>query len=275
MLADGTYVETVPDSVDDIMAGITAAAESSLVNPPREWFSNPGLTRKTPMTVTADGRIFGHIAPWDAEHTGMPGVRPPRSATNYAFFKTGIIACADGSEVPVGQITLAGGHCNDLRASPGAAVAHYDDTASAVADVNVGEDMYGIWAAGALRPGVTPEQTRTLRASVPSGDWRYINGNRELIAICQVNAPGFPVARAMVAGGEMLALVAAGAAEMYSLRQQEAVLAAINNVEDRMTRLEDRLMHVESPKPATTGPKFNLESGSLTFNIDTSNGTAT
>jgi hypothetical protein len=152
--------------------------------------------------------------------------------------------------VPVGQVTLAGGHCNDLTASAGDAVKHYDDTASAVADVNVGEDAHGIWIAGSLRPGVTPEQIRALRASAPSGDWRPINGSHELVAICQVNHPGFPVARTLVAAGQIQAIIAAGAAAMYELRQSEAIAAAIADMDSRITKIEDQI----AGKPAAEEP---------------------
>jgi hypothetical protein len=122
-------------------------------------------------------------------------------------------------------LTLAGGHA-PLSADAQRAVQHYDDTASAIADVNVGEDRHGIWIAGAVRPSVTDEQIRALRASAPSGDWRVINGGHELVAICQVNAPGFPIPRAecMVAAGAVTALVAAGAQHMFMLRMADALL---------------------------------------------------
>ena len=273
MLADGLYTETVPDGSDEIVSAITAAGDDALLYPPREWFQNPNLNGKTPIAVTSDGRVYGHIAPWDAVHTGMPGVRPPRSASNYAFFRTGVVVTKEGDEVPVGQVTLAGGHCNDLTASAGDAVKLYDDTASAVADVNVGEDAHGIWIAGSVRPGVTSEQIRALRASAPSGDWRPINGSHELVAICQVNHPGFPVARTLVASGKMLAIVAAGASAMYALRQQEVVIAAMQDMDNRITRLEDRIASqnaltasVESVEltgaPATAGQVvFNINAG--------------
>ena len=161
--------------------------------------------------MTKDGKVFGHIATWDTNHIGMPNeTKPPRSNYDYAFFNTGVVETDDGEDVAVGQLTLAGGHA-PLNASAGEAVEHYDDTSSSVADLSAGEDGIGIWVAGALRPGVTDEQIRALRASAPSGDWRPINGNLELVAVCQVNTPGFPVARALAASGEMMALVAAGA----------------------------------------------------------------
>ncbi len=67
------------------------------------------------------------------------------------------------------------------------------------------EDAYGIVVAGAMRPNVTPEQVRELRASPLSGDWRPLQGRSELVALLAVNTPGFLIPR--VASG---ALVAAG-----------------------------------------------------------------
>lgn len=274
MLTDGTYVEASPDGADEILNALTAASENTLLYPPRTRFQNPNLDRPTPLTVTADsagpGYVYGHIAPWEAEHTGIPGLNPPRSPSNYAFFRTGVVATAEGDEVPVGQITLAGGHCNDLTASSGRAVQHYDDTASAVADVNVGEDDHGIWVAGSLRPGVTPEQVRALRASAPSGDWRPINGHHELIAICQVNSPGFPLARTVVASGEMQAIVAAGASAMYMLRQQDAVLAAAQEMEKRLTVVEDRIASLAANRersPRSDSHTIPAPGGSVVFNV--------
>jgi len=53
--------------------------------------------------------------------------------------------------------------------------------------------------------------------------------------------PGFPVARGMVAGGEYISLVAAGAAPLYELQQEAATVAHLSALEQRFTRLEDQL----------------------------------
>src|SRR5690606_31571051 len=116
----------------------------------------------------------------------------------YAHFRTGYVVCADGSEVATGPLSMGGGHA-DLRLSGRGAVEHYDQTSTAVADVVVGEDEFGVWFTGALRPGVTDEEVRTLRASSLSGDWRPIGGALELVAALAVNSPGFPIPRARVA----------------------------------------------------------------------------
>ena len=235
-LLDGVYEEVVDDAPEIAEALLAGAAP---VKPPKAWFEDPGLERPTPLTVTSSGQVYGHIASWNVDHIGIPGSRkPPRSSSGYAFFRTGVVETAEGDDVPVGQITRAGGHAA-LNADAGSAVKHYDDTATAFADVACGEDVHGIWVAGAVRPGVSDEDIRAIRASAPSGDWRPINGQLEMVAVCQVNVPGFPVVRSMVASGEVMSLVAAGAAPLYAIRQEEALVAAVKSLEGRVTRLED------------------------------------
>jgi len=218
---DGIYAEDLdsPESASLVACAVVAGAIP--VVPPAEWFNNPKLSKPTPITVTDDGRVFGHIAAWNVDHIGLvAGTKPPRSKSNYSYFHTGVVRTANGKDVPVGQLTLAGGHA-PLEASALDAVKHYDDTASAIADVHAGEDAHGIWVAGGLRPSATPEQVRALRASAPSGDWRPIRGSLELVAVCQVNVPGFPIARARVASGAVMALVAAGARPLAELKASE------------------------------------------------------
>lgn len=209
------------------------------VDPPMSWFENPKLDKPTPLTLTEEGRVYGHIASWGSDHIGFSaGTRPPRSKSNYAYFHTGVIRTHEGRDVSVGQLTLAGGHAS-MDASAAAAVKHYDDTASAIADVHAGEDAYGIWVAGSLRPDATPAQIRAFRASAPSGDWRPINNKLELVAVCQVNVPGFPIARAFVASGskEVYALVAAGAAPLVQLKMEQ-MQAELQEAEQFVARAE-------------------------------------
>jgi hypothetical protein len=177
------------------------------------------------------------------------GTKPPRSKSNYAYFHTGVVRTDAGTDVPVGQLTLAGGHAS-LEASAMEAVKHYDDTASAIADVHAGEDSYGIWVAGSLRPEARPEQIRALRASAPSGDWRPIRGALELVAVCQVNVPGFPIARARVASGAVMALVAAGASTLAKLKADPIAEMAsrISRLEKITTPKEDLQAQVASLK---------------------------
>lgn len=228
----------------DIMA-LTAGGYPVL--PPSTWFSNPGLASLTPLTIDDNGRVFGHIAAWHTSHIGMAGgVKPPRSKSNYAYYRTGVVKCDDNKLVDVGQITLTGGHA-PLNAGVARAVAHYDDTASAIMDVAAGEDKHGIWVAGALRPDVTDAQLRAIRASSVSGDWRPINGKLELVAVCAVNAPGFPIPRARVASGAPIAMVAAGVEPLIEIAMndrieahvEEGIQAGLELFRERILRLEN------------------------------------
>jgi hypothetical protein len=217
--------------------------------PPVEWFDNPGLDGPTPMMIDKAGRVFGHLATWNECHTGQC-VRAPRSAAQYAYFTTGAVLCDDGeSLVPTGVLTMGTGHA-EIWQDATAAKAHYDNTGTAVADVAVGEDKYGIWFAGALRPDVGDLTIRAFRGSSLSGDWRQRGGRLELVAALAVNVPGFPVVRprARVASGQEQALVAAGivtakTAHKMSTQAPSAPSAAMPEKYERMVRqsLRDRV----------------------------------
>lgn len=249
-LAEGIY-EEIPEDYEYQLAALAASAAP--VVPPKSWFKDPGLSQATPLTITDDGKVFGHIAAWQTSHIGMPGrgVKPPRSASQYAYFRNGVLRTDEG-DVQVGQLTLAGGHAS-LQASADEAIKHYDDTASAVADVVAGEDQFGIWVSGSLRPEVTPSQIRAFRASSPSGDWRPINGRLELVAVCQVNVPGFPIARAITAsGGVPGALVAAGAAYLAELRE-----------DNKLSELDRRLSKIEATELSSKAEAARGRMGAL------------
>lgn len=198
-------------STDTFDALVASAAP---VHPPANWFNDPHLEGPTGITVTEEGRIYGHLALWDTCHIASgPGqcTTAPHSQTDYAYFHTGAILTDDSQELAVGHLTLGTGHAAPDKTVRGT-MAHYDNTGLAVADVRAGEDEYGIWIAGAVRPHISPEDIRTLRSSPLSGDWRRVQGNLELVAALAVNVPGFPVPRTKGAtkNKSMYSLVAAG-----------------------------------------------------------------
>lgn len=181
--------------------------------PSRSWFENPDLSVPTGITVTPEGRVYGHAALWGTCHIGQAGmcVTPPQEES-HPYFMTGAVWTEEGDMISVGQITLGTGHA-DISLGYRAATEHYDNTGTAVADVAVGNDAHGIWVAGAIRPGTAPERIHELRASGQvSGDWRNIGGNLRLVGLLAVNVPGFPVPklRSKYTSGQQLALVAAG-----------------------------------------------------------------
>lgn len=184
------------------------------MTPPIDWFRDPKLDGPTPVTVTPEGRVYGHIATWDTPHVGMPGknVRPPRSQHDYGYFHVGSTLADDNGtsiDIPCGKLTLDTGHA-PLTSDAAETASHYDNTGTAVANVCAGEDAHGIWFAGAVAPGVDDLRLHKLRSSAVSGDWRPINNSLELVAALMVNTPGFPIPRARVASAaELVPLVAA------------------------------------------------------------------
>lgn len=208
----------IPDADMDAVARVvnrlqgdreSTTASAAPVSPPSSWFDEPAMTRPEPLTVSADGRVSGLIASFNRCHAGIMDacVMAPRSASGYKYFLNGQVMTADGRMRKVGKITMGTGHATpNMRWIP--AADHYDNTGTAAAVVNVGENKYGIWAAGALVSSLTDEQVAELRRSPISGDWRRIDGHMELVAALAVNTPGFPIVASL--NSEDTAILAAG-----------------------------------------------------------------
>lgn len=228
-------------SQSEFVVPLTAAAAGlAPLEPPAAWFADPGFDAPTPLTVTDDGQVYGHLALWGTCHTGRPGacVTPPHSPSGYRHFHRGELKTSEGDRIDVGVLTMNTGHAG-LRLNAASTVAHYDDTGTVAAHLRAGEDAHGIWLAGALNPKLPAEDVRLLMAAPPSGDWRELNRGEglDLFAALAVNVQGFPVPRAsarLVAAGadlERVALVAAGRLPEAPLtggefERQVAVLAA-------------------------------------------------
>lgn len=230
-----------PEEASEQLREVLTAAVAPLA-PPREWFEMEEPNEVTPMTYTADGQAFGHLAPWDQCHAGLAAgafsecVTAPRSATDYSRFHLGTIETAEGDQIAVGKIVLATGHA-PMTADISRATKHYDDTGSVGAFVRARNGQHGIWASGAVRSDLSPEHLRDLRANPVSGDWRSYQGSLELVAALAVPVPGFPIPRAqfaMAASGEIQSLILTDVEEEEPqersrefIRQREALLAAV------------------------------------------------
>ncbi len=202
MVADGEIHFSGPFS----LKSLTAAAAP--VKPPRSWFEDPGLSELTPLKITKEGRIYGHLADWDGCHTGFGDVCVPpfRSFSDYAYFNVGEILTSDGDLIPCGKLMFCregNGHAPlDPRMSAMEVSKYYDDATKVGGFVRAGADRYGTWLAGALRPGLSESEVQHLRTHPPSGDWRPIPGKgSELVAAFSVPIPGFPIPRSLVASG--------------------------------------------------------------------------
>lgn len=229
---------------------ITASAAGLVpVEPPSDWFFEPEADEPTPLTVTDDGRVYGHVAQWDVCHLGLPGkcTTAPRSRAGYAYFHLGEVRCGDGERVAAGTIAMRTRHAPHSY-SRAQTTDHYDHTGTAAADVRAVDGRWGIWVAGALRPDLPVERVREFRSSKPSGDWREINGALEMVGCLAVNVPGFPVVRpsVVVAGGSRrLSLVAAGTADPHLTDRWHAARAKLYSspalVDRRVSELALRL----------------------------------
>lgn len=224
--------------------------EESLVasgdRPSKGWFANPELTGPTPLTITEDGRVFGHAATWDTCHIGSDRcVTAPHSMTEYAYFHLGEVMTDEGP-LAVGNLTMGTGHA-DMSLKAGAATEHYDHTGTVVADVRAGEDKYGIWLAGRARPGV---DLAALRAAKVSGDWRRIGASLEMVAALAVNVPGFPIPRTAVAASGFFdqALVAAAVVGTEEVSQEEAMVDVMRAAMKVIREDDERSARIASVK---------------------------
>jgi hypothetical protein len=129
-------------------------------------------------------------------------VAPPASGAAYAHFHLGVTRTADGSDVATGALTAGCDHAA-LRLRAPEATDWYAHNGVAWADVRASNGRHGIWLSGALRPDVTDEQVRVLRAGALSGDWRDRGGKLELVAALAVSVPGFPILREAVAASAL------------------------------------------------------------------------
>lgn len=237
------------ENPEEALASLVASAAASVdvpANPPRDWFLPGDMDKPEPFTVHADGRVYGLVARWGTCHIGFTDrcVNVPKSGSAYKHFRNKNVLTAEGDLVATGPVFMDTVH-PDLRLRASDTQAFYADTGCAVADVALYENEHGIVAAGALRPGLTPEQVRRFRGSDVSPDWRQINGRLEVVGLLSVNVSGFIVEGLVASGaevsnprglwdsaeGELTTLVAAGMVrhadtEMADLRAEVAALRA-------------------------------------------------
>lgn len=180
-------------------------ASAGPLKPPADWFENPNLTELTPLQITKEGKVFGHLCDWDGCHIGFQGICVPpfRSASNYAYFNVNHIETAEGELVPCGKIMFSRdgpSHAPvDREITLDEVRRFYDDSTCTGAFVRAGEDRFGTWIAGALRSDLNDLEIQHLRTHGPSGDWRPIKGGMDLVAAAAVSVQGYPIRRALVA----------------------------------------------------------------------------
>ncbi len=206
----GTAINELLDAVDAPTTeptpedALVASIAPGLLAPPDEWFEPFELDGPTPITITADGRVYGHLASWDSCHrspafqSAGQCVKPPSDPSPAFFYSGGQVLTASGALRDVGRLTVGAGHAHE-KLGLVAALEHYDDASTAAAVVRVHEDAYGIGVYGAVTPDATAEQVAAMRRSPFSGDWRKERGRFRLNAAHAVNTGGFPITRGLVA----------------------------------------------------------------------------
>jgi hypothetical protein len=285
IILDGAPATSNPDEPAEPVAASTRPRPLALVSsarplterPPVEWFSiaepalgvefygglsgddvlieQPDGSLACPLTITDDGLIYGHLARWGQCHVGLPGacVTPPESLAAYAHFHVNSVVADSGDLVAVGALTIGCEHAPTYL-DAWRARDHYANAGSGWGDVRASNGALGPWISGSLRPDVTDEQLRVLRALTLSGDWRDLGGGLELIGGLAVNVPGFPIAReALVAsglapatvrtatatsGGHQTSLVASGVVTRCADCQKRLAATSRTGDAELMTRLD-------------------------------------
>lgn len=302
--SDDAPVEEAPDA--DVAAAV-AALVTIPTAPPRAFFEMPEpeagsdlLVEQNdggwavPLTITDDGHVFGHLARAGVGHRGYTTrhVPPPTSSVGYREFHVGQVVCDDGTRVATGALVVGCDHA-PLSMSLLAARDHYANSGLGWADGRVSDGTFGPWFSGALRPGLTDEDLRVLRALTPSGDWRAAGDSLELCAVLSVNTPGFPIAREPVAASaappaehpttalriendEPIALVAAGLVQRCSecaerAREREVLRAGLDSYDalldvmrshrDLLARLERRTRHLEPVAASAIAERVHANGG--------------
>jgi hypothetical protein len=201
-----TVVRPPEPSMADVVQAITAAAYRIEIPelPPAGWFEEPtDVTIPGAFCVTDEGRIYGILAPLKTNHRAYASAGRklfvPNRQVDYDRFLGGEALTDQGRIHNVGPVTMDCGHASRYRADGDVGFAHYDNACTVVGKVRVGETAEGLpWVAGALEPGVTPDQVSRMLACRLSGDWQPHSdrpGWDELVACLLVPSPGFPMGR--------------------------------------------------------------------------------
>lgn len=178
---------------DTVLAQAAANAPQA---PPAAWFRPVAVDAPTPPTVTAEGRVWGHIGQSvDADgsmrcHVGITDecVPIPPTRTAYGAFHREEIATAEGDVVAVGYLYTGCGH-SDLGMDIDEARGYLDASCTRTAAGRVYDTDHGPMFVGSLLPGVTARNVAQLWKL--SGEW--FTAPLELHAAVGVKDAGFPV----------------------------------------------------------------------------------
>lgn len=183
------------DEVIIVAAGHTIVLPSV---PPAGWFAEPtDVAIEGALTVTDEGRVYGLLAPADTPFIGNPNIRGvPMGNVDYSRFMRGEAVVEGGGRVVAGNITMGCGHAKGITSA--SMMEHHDNSCAVVARVAVGErhsEPRGVWVAGAVLPGTTPDQIQRMMACQLSGEWNPTPSGYELLNALLVPVPAFAMGR--------------------------------------------------------------------------------
>lgn len=169
---------------------LAQAAANAPEKPPGEWFRPVAVEGPTPPTVTAEGRVWGHIGQADVCHVGIKDecVTIPPTRTGYGAFHRGEIETAEGDMVAVGYLYTGCDH-SDLGMDLDTARDYLDSSCTRTAAGRVHDTEWGPLFVGTVVPGVTADAISKLWKL--SGEW--FMAPLELHAAVGVEDAGFPV----------------------------------------------------------------------------------
>lgn len=238
-----------PYGSDQVTALVASAGGDVAPAPKADCFALKPDSNEAFMVFPPDGegvtRVYGLVAKWGDCHIGFEGrcVPVPRSNDFSHFYADGdkkwqkfyggpalsrfyagnkCVLTRENEMVQVGPLILNTVHPSLARQASDTQP-FYAHTGSAIADVRLYTNEYGIVAAGVIRADADPLAVRALRASDVSPDWRYVQGELKILALLAVPVSGFQIEgiaasagqfkpwAAVNADGEVMALVAAGA----------------------------------------------------------------
>lgn len=146
--------------------------------------------------INADGTVCGHLFPWNTCHMAVKGhcATAYHSNSGNAFFHQSHVRLDDGKRLPVGRLTIGGGH-GPVGKGMAAALEHYDNVATCWAFVRAVEGEHGLWVSGMVNKQAPESMIKQAATAPHSAHWERVGGSPELIAGHAVNSPGFPLVK--------------------------------------------------------------------------------
>lgn len=210
------YIPGLDDAVE-------LTADGSRLLPSFDTFVMPEPDEPTPHTVTADRKVYGHVADWTVPHGGN-GRYCPRPGS-YNKFHAGS-TLTDRGLVRTGVIFFLGGHPDKPLGSNEAHKA-YGGVENAWARVTVTNGRFGPWYCGDVLPGMSDDAVELARATPISGHW--VDDEMKAIVSCNVRGFDVPIPGSSLVAGRDGAIVKDGkvlelVASLHSVKPEPPVV---------------------------------------------------